>query len=129
MKLAANYLQRTGYRLPTEAEMEYAIRAGAATARYYGETDDLLAKYGWYQKNSRERSWPGGRLKPNDLGLFDAHGNVYTWCQEKYGTYRRPKNDDPIEDMEQNLLADLSSRALRGGSFTNHTGVPPLRLP
>ncbi len=73
-----NYLSLTGYRLPTEAEMEYACRAGAVTSRYYGETEELLAKYGWYLQNSKERTWPVGSKKPNDLGLFDMHGNVYT---------------------------------------------------
>ena len=64
----------TGYRLPTEAEMEYATRAGAVTSRYYGETEELLPKYAWYEKNSKEQTWPVGSLKPNDLGLFDMHG-------------------------------------------------------
>jgi hypothetical protein len=57
-KLKANYLSVTGYRLPTEAEMEYAIRAEALTSRYFGETEDLLAKYAWYLKNSQEQTWP-----------------------------------------------------------------------
>ena len=77
----------TGYRLPTEAEMEYATRAGAMTSRYFGETEDLLPKYAWYTKNSQEKTWPVGSLKPNDLGLFDVQGNVYTWCQERYKGY------------------------------------------
>src|SRR5262249_27581781 len=83
MKLARNYLQRQGYRMPTEAEMEYATRAGAQTARYYGETEELLEKYAWYGKNGQGRSWPVGSKKPNDLGMFDMQGNVYTWCQER----------------------------------------------
>ncbi len=86
-KLKENYLSLTGYRLPTEAEMEYATRAGALTSRYYGETEELLPKYAWYQKNSQERTWPVGSLKPNDLGLFDVQGNVFTWCQESYKAY------------------------------------------
>jgi serine/threonine protein kinase/formylglycine-generating enzyme required for sulfatase activity len=81
-KLKENYLSVTGYRLPTEAEVEYATRAGAVTSRYYGETEELLEKYGWYSKNGKERTRPVGSKKPNDLGLFDLHGNVYTWCQE-----------------------------------------------
>ena len=83
MRLARNYLQRQGYRLPTEAEMEYATRAGAVTARYYGETAELLPKYAWYNKNAQEKTWPVGSLKPNDLGLFDAQGNVWTWCSNR----------------------------------------------
>jgi formylglycine-generating enzyme required for sulfatase activity len=65
--LKANYLSLSGYRLPTEAEMEYATRAGALTARYYGETEELLSRYAWYEKNSQERTWPVGSKKPNDL--------------------------------------------------------------
>ncbi len=118
MKLAANYLKRTGYRLPTEAEMEYATRAGAETSRYYGETADLLAKYAWYAKTGKERSWPVGSLKPNDLGLFDAQGNVYTWCQESYQPYPRGKGDDVTKDTEDGLVViNTVSRVLRGGSF------------
>ena len=86
-KLKENYLSLTGYRLPTEAEMEYATRAGALTSRYYGETEELLPKYAWYMKNSQEKTWPVGSLKPNDFGLFDMQGNVFTWCQESYKGY------------------------------------------
>jgi eukaryotic-like serine/threonine-protein kinase len=77
-KLAEKYLSHTGYRLPTEAEMEYATRAGAVTSRYFGETEELLPRYAWYVTNSQDRTWPVGSKKPNDLGLFDMHGNVWT---------------------------------------------------
>src|SRR5262249_6138509 len=72
-----DYLSRTGYRLPTEVEWEYACRSGAMTSRCYGSSNDLLAKYAWYNTNSRGRSQPVGLLKPNDLGLFDMHGNAW----------------------------------------------------
>jgi formylglycine-generating enzyme required for sulfatase activity len=117
-KLKENYLSLTGYRLPTEAEVEYACRAGAITSRSYGETEELLAKYGWYSQNSRERTWPVGRLKPNDLGLFDLHGNVYTWCQESYKNYPVPKGGEAIDDKDDVLsIIPSASRVLRGGSF------------
>jgi formylglycine-generating enzyme required for sulfatase activity len=116
MKLAANYLSRTGYRLPTEAEWEYACRAEAVTSRFYGESDDLLAKYGWCVHNSRDHTWPVGSLKPNDLGLFDMHGHVWTWCQERY--HDAPGNPETEEDKEDALeVVDTEKRVLRGVSF------------
>ena len=75
-------LERTGYRLPTEAEWEYACRSGTITSRYYGVSTDLLGKYAWYQANSREHAWPGGSLIPNESGLFDMLGNVVEWVQD-----------------------------------------------
>ncbi|HLJ91549.1 MAG TPA: formylglycine-generating enzyme family protein, partial [Gemmataceae bacterium] len=118
MRLARNYLQRQGYRLPTEAEMEYAIRAGAVTARYYGETDELLPKYAWYIKNAQDKTWPVGSMKPNDLGLFDALGNVWMWCQEKYKVY--PEGNKAMDDTEDDsVVKSTDSRVLRGGSFNN----------
>jgi formylglycine-generating enzyme required for sulfatase activity len=122
MKLAPNYLQRTGYRLPTEAEMEYATRAGAVTSRYFGETEDLLPRYAWYSTNSQLRTWPVGSLKPNDLGLFDVYGNVWTWCQEEF----KNQSEKPDEDKEYGLTISIQdSRVIRGGSFFNLAG--PLR--
>jgi formylglycine-generating enzyme required for sulfatase activity len=117
-KLKANFLSLTGYRLPTEAEIEFATRAGALTSRYYGETEDLLPKYAWYTKNSQEKTWPVGSLKPNDLGLFDVQGNVYTWCQERYKGYPKGQGEEP-EDGNEDIVSinNLNSRVLRGGSF------------
>ena len=60
-----------GYRLPSEAEWEYACRAGAVTSRYYGSSEGLLGKYAWYLQNGIHRTWPVGSLKPNEAGLFD----------------------------------------------------------
>jgi eukaryotic-like serine/threonine-protein kinase len=118
MKLAANYLLRAGYRLPTEEEMEYATRAGAITSRYYGETEELLPKYAWYEKNAMRRSWPVGSLKPNDLGLFDMHGNVWCWCQDRYENYGVGNGREAVEVNEGKLLVtSTDSRVLRGGAF------------
>jgi serine/threonine protein kinase/formylglycine-generating enzyme required for sulfatase activity len=116
--LTANYLRLGGYRLPTEAEWEYACRAGAVTSRYYGETEELLPQYAWSNKNSGERCWPVGRKKPNDLGLFDMHGNVWTWCQERYKDYPAAKDREAFEDEEDDLrIFKAANRVLRAGSF------------
>jgi formylglycine-generating enzyme required for sulfatase activity len=117
-----NYLSLAGYRLPTEAEMEYATRAGTLTSRYYGETEELLPKYAWYSNNSKEQTWPVGSLKPNDLGLFDMHGNVYHWCQESYQNYPNGKHDAVMEDKEDALaISSTTKRVMRGESFSNHS--------
>jgi formylglycine-generating enzyme required for sulfatase activity len=118
-RLQENYLSRTGYRLPTEAEWEYACRAGAMTSRYYGETTDLLEKYAWFVENSRNQTWPVGSKKPNDFGLFDMQGNVYTWCQESYKSYPPGKGEEAIKD-KKDVLSIVSSvnRVQRGGSFS-----------
>jgi formylglycine-generating enzyme required for sulfatase activity len=113
----ANYLSLTGYRLPTEAEIEYATRAGSLTSRYYGETEELLGKYAWYIKNSQDKAWPVGTKKPNDFGLFDMQGNVYTWCQERLKSYPQSK-EKAIEDKEDSYSLKIDEgRIVRGGSF------------
>jgi formylglycine-generating enzyme required for sulfatase activity len=117
-KLREKYLSLEGYRLATEAEWEYACRAGAVTARHYGESDDLLPKYAWYLKNAADSSRPVGPKKPNDLGLFDVHGNVYSWCQESYRPYPAAGVSMVIEDKEDDLVIKYTDgRVLRGGSY------------
>jgi formylglycine-generating enzyme required for sulfatase activity len=124
MKLKRDYLRLTGYRLPMEAEWEYACRAQTVTSRYYGESEALLREYGWYQTNAADRSWPVGRKKPNDLGLFDMHGNVWSWCQEEFKNYSKDQGGKLLEDKESGLLiSDKSSRVLRGGSFVNQASL------
>jgi formylglycine-generating enzyme required for sulfatase activity len=119
MKLAPDYLQRLGYRLPTEAEWECACRAGAVTSRYYGEAEELLRHYGWYQGgNAGQRTWPVGGKKPNDWGLYDMHGNVWCWCQDSYKGYDQARGGEALEDNEDIIYVDnQAGRVLRGGSF------------
>jgi serine/threonine protein kinase/formylglycine-generating enzyme required for sulfatase activity len=118
VKLREKYLSLQGYRLPTEAEFEFATRAGAQTSRYFGETEELLPHYAWYFKNSDWKPWPVGWLKPNDFGFFDLPGNVFTWCQESYKKY--PQEIKLTEDKEDGLkIVGIARRVLRGGGFAN----------
>ena len=91
MTIPADVLERTGYRLPTEAEWEYACRSGAITSRYYGHSLDLLEAYARYQANSKEHAWRCGSLFPNDLGLFDMLGNMDEWCQDSWNASKPAK--------------------------------------
>jgi hypothetical protein len=130
MKVKRAYLGLRGYRLPSEAEWEYACRAGSVTARYYGEAEDLLGRYAWYTKNSLDR-WmlPVGSLKPNDLGLFDVQGNAMEWCHERVFLYGPGKPGGPykdngdISDIRDTRNGKLESRLLRGGSFRNRSRI------
>lgn len=118
MKPALDFLRRKGYRLPTEAEWEYACRADAVASRYYGQSDELLVKYAWYQKNSGDRSWPVGSLKPNDLGLFDMYGNAWQWCHDSYADYTPTQGGKSAEDVsDTSPLLEKTCRVLRGGGF------------
>jgi formylglycine-generating enzyme required for sulfatase activity len=126
MRMKPNYLSLTGYRLPTEAEWEFACRAGAGTSRYYGETDELLGRYAWYTKNSQDRGMllPGS-LNPNDLGLFDMLGNAWGWCQDGIFYYVPGPHGTAALDKEYNRdIKDIQnslSRVLRGGAFTSQS--------
>ena len=108
-----DYLSLKGYRLPTEAEMEYTNRAGSISSRYFGDTSALLLKYAWLQKNSNDQPWPVGSLKPNDFGLFDTQGNCFTWCMDEYGNYPDGTGEDNLEGTK---VLDSNLRVLRGGT-------------
>ena len=116
LTLAANYLQRRGYRMPTEAEWEYACRAGTTTPRFFGHCRELLPQYVWYAENSKEQALlVPGTLKPNDLGLFDVFGNVIEWCIDPYKN-RPVEIGGVVPDVERDLTANAEAwRVLRGG--------------
>jgi len=113
MRPAAGYLERAGYRLPSEAEWEYACRAGSQTSRYFGAGDVLLTKYAWYLGNSSDRAWPVGGMKPNDLGLFDTLGNAFEWCHGRILKYPPGSAEDTPDSA---AVSDREGRVLRGGS-------------
>ena len=93
MKLNA----KTGmnYRLPTEAEWEYAARSGGKGEKYAGGSD--LDSVAWYDSNSKSQIHPVGQKQPNGLGIYDMSGNVWEWCQDWYGDryYASSPKDNP----------------------------------
>ncbi len=119
MKMPPAHLSLTGYRLPTEAEWEYACRAGSQTRRFYGFADELLKEYAWYQSTTNSDGVrPGSLLKPNDMGLFDMYGNVFEWCQERALLYRWLPGKQTSEDKEDiQDIKDNVRRLLRGSTF------------
>lgn len=117
MKLASNSLIRTGYRMPSELEWYYASQAGADTGLFFGNMTDLLGKYAWYNRTSSAKSHPVGALKPNDLGLFDTHGNVWEWC---HGTGKTDKGEEVMDDTDDDtVVTEKEGRVLCGGAFYN----------
>jgi formylglycine-generating enzyme required for sulfatase activity len=105
---------RIGYRLASESEWEFSCRAGTTTSRFYGETEELLEKYARYMKASSDHgTLPVGRLKPNDLGLFDMLGNAWERCEDRYADYTATIDDK----QEEAAVKNLEERIIRGGSI------------
>jgi len=86
---------KNGFRLPTEAEWEYACRAGTTTSFYTGDSEADMDKAGWYNNNSHDATHAVGGKQASAFGLYDMHGNVYEWCNDWYGDYSSENAIDP----------------------------------
>jgi formylglycine-generating enzyme required for sulfatase activity len=91
MRLPDDYLERGGYRLPTEEEWEYAARAGSVTSWFFGTSEEFLDRYAWTATNSGAHAWGVGQKRPNPFGLFDIYGNVSEWCD--LGQFSGPRRE------------------------------------
>jgi len=101
-----------GYRLPTEAEWEYACRAGTTTAYHTGA--DISDNTGWYSANSGRKTHPVGQKPANAWGLYDMHGNVWEWCWDWYGDYSSGSQTDPMG------ASSGTAHVLRGGAWLDY---------
>ena len=111
------------YRLPTEAEWEYACRAGTKTAYSFGDTAGQLEQYAWFCENAFEvgeqYAHRIGEKLPNAFGLYDMHGNVWEWCSDWFGEYL----GGTLDDLAGLLVSSASHRVYRGGCWASFAEV------
>jgi formylglycine-generating enzyme required for sulfatase activity len=126
-------MENNTYRLPTEAEWEYACRGGTNTAFSFGDDQRSVCRYAWQYTNTRRENHPHkvAQKRPNNFGLYDMHGNVWEWCSDWYDIYPSTSRTDPRG-------ANYGSyRVCRGGSWSSNPrdircaarglGEPPIR--
>jgi formylglycine-generating enzyme required for sulfatase activity len=106
------------YRLPTEAEWEYACRSGSSSKYFFGDNENDLEKYAWYSKNSNAAYHKVGQLKPNAFGLYDILGNVAEWVMDQYDEKYFTKTKDGETDPELKPIS-RHPRLLKGGSYVD----------
>jgi formylglycine-generating enzyme required for sulfatase activity len=99
------------FSLPTEAQWEYACRAGSTSRWCFGDEESNLGEYAWHSRNSDAKTHPVGEKKPNAWGLFDMHGNVWEWSEDWYGSYANSPPDNPTGPVGG------SDRVIRGGGW------------
>lgn len=108
-----------GLSLPSEAEWEYACRAGTTTAFCFGDSDTGLGDYAWFDKNSGNKTKPVTSKKPNAFGLYDVHGNIWEWCQD---TWHTNYNGAPTDGSAWTTGGNDSKRVRRGGCWDYDAG-------
>ena len=108
---------RRRYALPSEAQWEYACRAGSTGAYYFGDDEAQLGDYAWYSDNADSATHPVGEKRPNAWGLYDMHGNVWEWCQDWHGEYSADALTDPIGPEAG------ADRVIRGGSWSSDARI------
>jgi len=113
---AVMFCRWLGARLPSEAEWEYACRAGSPHRAYFsGELADDLAEVGWYDDNADHRTHAVGKKRANAFGLYDVHGNVWEWCQDRWSSNYEESQTSHPEAFEPDISED--ERVVRGGGF------------
>ena len=112
------------YRLPTEAEWEYACRAGTTTAYHCGNDAGKLNEYAWYFDNSDEKYHEVGKKKPNPWGLYDMHGNVAEWVLDQHTTEFYKRSAAGLAKNPLAIPATIYPRVVRGGGWDSDSGLP-----